>query len=126
MNLAFRREILPLMFFPLMGLNQPYDRFDDIWAGILSKKVMDHLNYRVWSGEPYVDHTRASNKFNNLVKEATGIKENEVLWRAVASVKLTGDTVKGCYIELAEKLEHFNKEYYKELKESMKIWANLF
>jgi len=55
MNLAFRREVTPLMYFPLMGYDKHathwgYDRFDDIWAGIFAKKICDHLGYGIVNG----------------------------------------------------------------------------
>jgi reversibly glycosylated polypeptide/UDP-arabinopyranose mutase len=83
MNLAFRREALPLMYLPLMGQGQPYDRFDDIWGGILAKRACDLLGWHIAVGHPVVDHHRASDPFVNLVKEAAGIKVNEAFWERV-------------------------------------------
>ena len=45
MSLAFRIEALPLMYLPLMGEGQPYDRFDNIWGGVIAKRVCDHLGW---------------------------------------------------------------------------------
>lgn len=95
MNFAFRAELAPLMFFPLMGEDNKgnkwgFDRFDDIWAGIFAKKVMDHLGLGVVSGAPMVEHRKASDSFVNLQKEAAGISVNEVLWQAVDRVELEG------------------------------------
>ena len=51
MNLAFRREMTPAMYFMLQGHMRkpagagynldalPFDRFDDIWAGLFAKKI---------------------------------------------------------------------------------------
>ncbi len=55
MNLAFKREITPLMYFPLMGYDPRgrywgFDRYDDIWAGLFAKKVCDHLNLTIVNG----------------------------------------------------------------------------
>jgi reversibly glycosylated polypeptide/UDP-arabinopyranose mutase len=58
MNLAFTPALAPAMYFLLMGEGWPYDRFDDIWAGVLVKKVCDHLGLAVASGEPVVEHRR--------------------------------------------------------------------
>jgi reversibly glycosylated polypeptide/UDP-arabinopyranose mutase len=79
MNLAFKTKITPIMFFPPMGYDNKgdhwgYDRFDDIWAGIFAKKVIDHLGYAVVNGSPFVEHKKASNVNENLKKEAKGIK----------------------------------------------------
>src|SRR5258708_7143906 len=106
MNLAFKREITPLMYFPLMGEDAQgkkwgYDRFDDIWAGIFAKKILDHLKYGVVNGAPFVEHRKASNPFTNLKKEAAGIEKNEELWLAVDAVKLKKSTPRACYIEVA-------------------------
>ena len=131
MNIAFNREITPLLYFPLMGEDSKgnkwgYDRFDDIWAGIFSKKVMDHLNLSVVNGAPFVEHRKASDPFKNLQKEARGIETNEQVWKAVDSVILTSDTIIGSYQELIEKVEFPNEEYFVKLKEAILIWLNLF
>lgn len=144
MNFAFRAELTPLMYFPLMGENAfgekwGFDRFDDIWAGIFAKKVMDHLGLGVVNGAPMVEHRKASDPFVNLQKEAAGITVNEVLWQAVDRVELGGKTVVECYAELAGKIDFEwvvgearfvgpTKEaitYFKKLKEAMVNWANL-
>ncbi len=43
MNLAWRPEFTAAMYFLLMGPDQPFDRFGDIWGGVLAKRVADHL-----------------------------------------------------------------------------------
>ena len=131
MNLAFRREITPLMYFPLMGEDIKgnkwgYDRFDDIWAGIFSKKIMDHLGYSVVNGAPFVEHRKASNPFKNLIKEAGGIEINEQLWQAVDKVELTTNTTLESYHELIEKVDFPKNEYFKNLKKAIPIWISLF
>lgn len=131
MNLAFNREITPLMYFPLMGQDKEgnkwgYDRFDDIWAGIFSKKIMDHLGLGVVNGAPFVEHRKASDPFVNLVKEAKGIGVNEEVWKAVDDVQLESTTCINLYQELADKLPDFDQKYFKKLKSAMKIWGELF
>ena len=131
MNLAFRAEIAPMMFFPMMGFNPEgkswgFDRYDDIWAGIFSKKIMDHLGLGVVSGSPFIKHKKASLVHHNHIKEIKGMKVNEDLWKRVESVKLTKKTPKDCYIELARKVDFPKTEYFKKLKRAMVIWAELF
>jgi reversibly glycosylated polypeptide/UDP-arabinopyranose mutase len=63
MNLAFTPEIAPAMYFLLQGRDWPFDRFDDIWAGVLVKKICDHLGLAMASGDPMVEHRRASNVY---------------------------------------------------------------
>ena len=131
MNLAFRREITPLMYFPLMGENAQgekwgYDRFDDIWAGIFSKKIMDHLGFGVVNGAPFIEHRKASSPFDNLIKEAHGIKTNENIWQVVDQVQLTSATVLTAYQELIQKVKFPKEKYFTQLKEAMQIWVKLF
>ena len=131
MNLGFSAKITPIMYFPLMGESPKgnkweYDRFDDIWAGFFAKKIMDHLNFGVVNGSPFVKHNKASDPFDNLKKQAKGIETNENLWKIVDKVKLTKKTIKGSYLELAEKVNFPSSNYFSKLKKAMKIWANLF
>jgi reversibly glycosylated polypeptide/UDP-arabinopyranose mutase len=131
MNLAFRREVTPCMFFPMMGSDPEgkawgYDRYDDIWAGILSKKVMDHLGWGVVNGSPLVEHRKRSEPGVNLGKERVGMQVNEDFWRWVEAVVLTETSVTGCYRELAVKVRFPRGGYFDKLREAMVIWANLF
>jgi len=77
MNIAFRREMLPYMYFAPMGHRVGLDRFGDIWLGIESKKILDDKGWAVVSGYAKVLHERASNVFTNLQKEAKGLEMNE-------------------------------------------------
>jgi len=139
MNLCIVNKILPLMYFPLMGVGVPFRRFDDIWCGIIIKKICDHLNYKISCGKPFIYHSRASNVFVNLEKETPGIIENEILWEVVDNIKLTADNEIDCMIEVGKELANcnrslylpqsynqFHSDYYKKLGEALQIWANLF
>lgn len=131
MNVAFRREITPLLYMLLMGFDhkQKYlgiERFDDIWAGIMSKKILDHLNLGVISGSPLIEHRKASNPFENLSKEARGIKFNESFWQMIDEVKLTQKNVLGCYEELIIKTSFPKDPYFALLKKAVLQWLMLF
>ena len=125
MNVAFRPEVVPAFYFLLMGRDYEYDRFGDIWAGILVKKICDHLGYAVHSGEPAVSHQRASNVWANLRKEAPGLEVNESFWQAVDRVVLTKTTFGSCYAELANGLD-IEGDYWDKLRRAMGMWAGLF
>jgi reversibly glycosylated polypeptide / UDP-arabinopyranose mutase len=131
MNLAFARSVVPLMYFPLMGKNPKgdlwgYDRFDDIWAGIFAKKIIDHLGMSVVSGTPFVEHKKASDVATNLIKEQSGLAMNEILWKSVDAVVLTKKTPAECYYELAKTIKFPEGEYFSHLRTAMITWANLF
>ncbi len=130
MNLAFTREMAPLMYFGLQGPSWGFDQYDDIFGGIFSKKVMDHLGYGVISGYPSVEHRKQSNAFINLKKQVPGLLLNEHLWKEVQKIKLTKKTPVECYIELAQKLPNTVEGdvdgWLLKQKEAMLIWAKLF
>lgn len=130
MNLAFKPEAVPALYFSLMGEDGRgkkwgFHRFDDIWAGIFLKKIADHLGYSILSGDPAIWHDRASNTFVNLKKEAPGLEMNELVWPAVDQVTLTRDNIKDCYQELAGQLT-LEGDYWDKARKAMKIWADLF
>jgi reversibly glycosylated polypeptide/UDP-arabinopyranose mutase len=77
MNFAFKRKALPFVYQAPMGHRIGLDRFADIWGGIEMKKDLDQLGLGVVSGYASVFHTRASNVFTNLKKEAAGLEMNE-------------------------------------------------
>lgn len=129
MNLFVKREAFPLMYFPLMGEGSPYRRFDDIWMGVIAKKVCDHLGWSVAVGEPYVRHVRASDPFKNLVKEAPGIVENETFWEVIDGIKLdSGADALECIWEIGMALLNGHKEgtYFNRLGDALVIWWGLF
>lgn len=126
MNVAFRREIAVLTYFPLMGLNSPYGRFDDIWAGVILKKVCDHLDYQIACGEPFVLHERASNTFKNLIKEAPGIEVNETFWSRIEGIQLTTKDINGCVCQIGTNLAFNNDQYLSKLGTALITWASLF
>lgn len=80
MNIAFKRKMLPYMYYAPMGYRVGMDRFADIWLGIESKKIIDKKGWAVVSGYSKVFHNRASNVMINLAKEAKGIALNEKFW----------------------------------------------
>lgn len=136
MNLFMRRCALPLFYFPLMGEDEPYARFDDIWAGVMAKKLMDHLGWRLAVGTPHVRHLRASNPFVNAIKEAPGLTMNEKFWRYVDAVQLKDTDPIRCIHQLAAGLapaaeaaglgRNAELAYLERLGRSLDTWAQLF
>jgi len=126
MNVAFKSEITPIMYFLLMGKDYEYDRFGDIWCGIFSKKILDHLSYDVWSGTPIVRHIKASDPWVNLEKEKPGYKVNEMLWEYIDKVPMAGHSYGECYVYLANLVRGLNSPYWDKLSDAMNIWKELF
>lgn len=146
MNLAFRAEMIPAMYFGLQGrlatYSQsgafietkalPYDRFDDIWAGVFAKKVCDHQGWVITSGSPSIVHTKESDPVQRVIKEGPGIAAHETLWRIIAdaSVPFGLNTVRGSYDFLAGVVDSRSDDlpfpdYWKKLAAAMHIWTEL-
>lgn len=146
MNLVFRTEMTPAMYFGLQGQmvskqqrlrelgepeKLPFDRFDDIWAGLFAKKIADYLGYAVTSGGPSILHTKLSDPTMRVIKEGPGIAANEILWQVVRDFDLTCGSVRDCYDELALMVDSAAgdlpyPEYWKKLSDAMHEWAMMF
>lgn len=143
MSAMWRREAIPLSYHLLMGYIKsirrgfenfieplPFDRFGDIWCGIIQKRVCDHLGWVVSTGTPYIHHDRASDPFRNLIKEAPGIAENETFWERIDAVRLDGlRTPTECYRGVAAAVRGFGGEhaaYWARLGDAMERWSLLF
>lgn len=152
MNVMWKRDVTVLMYHLLMGQRicaqpdaftvkdgvkqpilerLPFDRFGDIWCGIIMKKIADRNNLLVSSGMPYIRHERASNPFTNLKKEANGIEVNERLWERVDSTPLAGGNLVEDYKAVGVHIGDWQefpeyREYWQTLGEAMVKWAELF
>jgi reversibly glycosylated polypeptide/UDP-arabinopyranose mutase len=147
MNAMWRRDAMVLSYHLLMGQivkgipsasdgpnyqleKLPFDRFGDIWCGIIQKKICDHLGWSVSTGTPYIHHDRASNPFTNLRKEANGIEVNEWFWERIHEIFLyEGYDAVQSYSSIGVHVREFggeHAEYWKMLGDAMITWAMLF
>lgn len=78
MNIAFKPCILPWIFQAPWALG--VNRYDDIAAGIVSKREIDKRGWAVVTGYARTTHERASNVFANMINEAPGLPLNETFW----------------------------------------------
>ena len=109
MNVCYHRSIVPAAYNLLMGLDSVgFDRFDDIWSGVLIKRILDYKGWYATNGEPFVRHVKQSNCFANLRKEALGIQIHEHLWDYVLDAPLEpGLSVTGAFRALAKRVHDF-------------------
>jgi reversibly glycosylated polypeptide/UDP-arabinopyranose mutase len=137
MNVCYARAAIPAAYNLLMGLEAyGFDRFDDIWSGVLLKRIADHLGLFVTSGRPFVHHSRASDPFVNLRKEARGIQLHEFFWPHVAAAPLANErTVADAYATLARWVCGLPEAspaadappgYFARLCDAMLTWLELF
>ena len=133
MNTSFVRKIVPA-FYQLYMNSMGIDRFDDIWSGILLKKIADQLGDRISLGRPLVHHEkRPRNIFNDLRSELEGMVMNEIFWKTVDSLELSGGDYSSCYREVADGLENnvnsFDRDLHKafliQQVQKMRIWLEI-
>lgn len=130
MNFAFKPKIATLMYLPLMGYSSSgekwnYDRFDDIWGGIILKKIVDHVELAVRNGSPSVEHRKASNVDRTIEQEKSGLPVNEWFWRRIDGISLKSNNIMDAYLEIASNLKSWDEEYFQKLGNAMQIWAEL-
>jgi len=132
MNVAFNRKLIGAAFMQgLMGVGQPWARYDDMFAGWASKACADHLNFGVKSGKPYIRHNKASNPFTNLKKEYMGLFWQEKLIDFFKKVGIAphARTAEDCYMDLAQKIRgEFASmhPYFERLARAMETWVKLW
>lgn len=132
MNWACRRPAAPLMYFGLQGKMWPVDRFDDIWCGFIAKKIMDHLGWAVHTGEPCIEHMRASDPFVNIEKEAHGYGMNVEFYRFIAGYIPDGETALDCLRHAGKAIQAWGGKqkkdsgYWKKYGEAIQEWTLLF
>lgn len=128
MNLSWLTPLTNYMYFGLQGcdIRDPetrwgLDRYGDIMAGVMSKIMIDRMpNAAIHSGQPWVQHLRASDPIKNLELEKTGLTIPNVY-----SMYLQGSD---SWLIMAERLMNFslpNRVYCKNLGRAMRVWNEL-
>lgn len=127
MNMAFKKEVIPAFYQMLMGDQVGVYRYDDVWSGMIMKKIADHLGYSVSMGLPMVVHKKKSDEKKSLQKEIHGMTLHEILWPFVDDIELTGTNWSECYLQISSEI-HSNAEnpYFKKLGQAMTTWTELF
>ena len=120
MNLAFRAHIIPVMYFPPMGVDRTYRRFDDIWWGLLAQRIFREIGMPISYGRPVVEHKQGSNALKCLVAEAPGIEANETMWTIIESLKFRCTDIWSCAEEAGEQLAAFKDETHSRYESVLK------
>ncbi|GAI60034.1 unnamed protein product [marine sediment metagenome] len=106
MNISFRSEIIPAFY------QIPFTRYDDIWSGVILKRILDHLGKYMAFGEPFCVHQKyPRDPRKDIELELEGHKINEVLYKIVDDIELSGKDYASCYLELAEQIPIVSKRF---------------
>ena len=134
MNTSFVPEIIPA-FYQLYMNHMGVDRFDDIWSGIVLKKITDSLGDRVCLGQPVVNHRKTPrDTFSDLEKELKGIMMNEKFWKIVDEAEVDSRTYADGYAQLVSRISHriddrfvdsFHRKFMRKQLQKMRLWTQI-
>jgi hypothetical protein len=114
MNVAFRPDCLKLYYQPV-----EWTRHDDIWSGLILKRILDAKKLFMGYGYPIATHNKfPRNIWNDNKLEANGHEINEVMWDELQKIRLTGSMF-DMYRQITEQLP------FPDLTRSMKGWIRL-
>lgn len=132
MNMAWLTEWAPIMWqLPLH--NGKFNRWGDIWSGLLQKLVVDYMGgVMVVNGLASVRHDRASDPHANQLKEAHGIDIHNTLWDTLVSYfhPPSQGTMMEVYwaasSALAEAVRPYDDDWAEHFLEARAEWLGLF
>jgi hypothetical protein len=130
MNLAFKREVIPAFYqLPMDDNKWKIGRFDDIWSGVIIKKVCDLLNKEIITGSPICAHNKAPrNTFKDLYAEMPALELNENLWKILDNINYKSTNFIDLYDEIAKALivhkgVYYNTEFLNYMGKLMSMWT---
>lgn len=110
-------------------------RYDDIWGGLFTMKLINRLGYASSFGRPIVYHNRNSHRYDkDLSLEWYGVLLNSRMWNIVDSIELSSKDFISCYIELSYGIERACNRYRLDsstsrflytLTDCMRSWVDL-
>lgn len=104
MNMAFRRAWTPCLW-QLPLYEGRYNRWGDIWSGLLVKRVADEMVYVcVVNGRASVVHDRASDPHVNLAREEPGHRINDGMWDNLVTLGLPAGSIVETWEALTDEL----------------------
>ena len=127
MNLAFRSEIAPAFYQYKMDDNQwGIGRFDDIWSGVVAKRVCDTLGYSIVTGNPLCQHDKAPRStFKDLRSEVPGLEANEDFYKVVDQTETREGDVFEATRAIARGLLSSKHEFLRECGTDLSSWTDL-
>ncbi len=94
-------------------------------------KIAEHLGDNVSFGDPTCIHKKEPRDvFRDIKTELEAIKLNEVMYKVLNRIEISGNNYSECYISLAKSLvankdEFHSPEYIKFLSKQMERWTDI-
>jgi len=131
MNVSFRKEVLPALSWTYQEPDgDGVARYDDIWAGLIVKIILDKLEKRMSAGFPVIRHTKGKrNVGKDIEYEVKGDPINSYLWKNLPNLTLEKDDYHSCFLEVADWLEKAadstERVFLKKISKAMYEWVRL-
>jgi hypothetical protein len=132
MNASFLREVVPAFPWAYQEAEgYGLARYDDVWAGLFVKIILDKLGKRMSIGFPLVRHDKGKRSIQkDLEYEIKGEKLNNFLWDNIQNLTLEGKDYTSCFLEIADWLikttDIPERKFCEKISKSMHEWTNLF
>jgi len=137
-NTTFKKELAIPFYCLLMDTEIhgiPINRYDDIWAGLFTLKLIHRIGDHVTFGSPLAVHRRNKHDYvSDLKSELWGMVLNDRVWNIVMNTDIQSRNYVDGYIELLDK---FSKEirkvvndnevlgYFDKLHKASRVWVSL-
>lgn len=138
-NICFDTEYLVTQYefpmnVPITG-NMTIGRYDDIWAGYICKKILDHIDKGMTFGPPITRHDRHPHDYyKDLSNEFWGMWVNMFFYSAIQQIRLSPaiDDPWSLFTEVIIKLRHAVRfgdlelmKYFNRVWHDMYMWAKM-
>jgi len=128
---GWRRALTPYIHYTIWYPELKYRRFDDIWMGIILKRLLDLSGLNMSYGPPYAEHIRASEASQNAEYEKAGKVWNESFWQEfdeaiMASTDIDAISLDANFKLLAEVLQSMDNRWAKAEGAAMIKWRQFF
>ncbi len=130
MNIGFLKEVTPAFAWTYQEPDgDQVARYDDIWAGLFIKVILDKLDKRMNAGNPVILHDKGARDVTiDLEWEKNGDPINNYLWNNLPDLILEGKDYSTCYLEIAKWLEKPaedpDKKFLKKVSKAMFEWID--
>ncbi len=128
---AWTRELSPYVHYTVWDGDLGYRRFDDIWMGVIVKRLLDHCGLAMSYGPPYLHHIRASDPARNATLEANAKQFNENFWSQLDMaledvLDPVPRTLADTWLAIAGALQAIDNRWARLEGESMLRWSSFF
>lgn len=128
-NTVFTKKLN--IFHNLFMDSQMFHRFDDIWMGLFTQRLMHKMGDTASFGKPIVEHRRNTHDYiKDFFIEYQGLTLNSKVWKSIMELPIKSKNYKDGFLEIADMLPNIFrdskiKKYFVKMRTSMYLWVEL-